>query len=411
MTHAFFPGRMLFLMTLFAVVFSSCKKQDQTYIPTSPVLFEGTTYWECTSIEVNPDTVTIYYLFTLNQTGNTLFGEVMVRDSAELIEGIIQGKVDQKNLWFTADFKTDAYDFSFKGQWDDASGIPEIAGTLESSLSGPNGNDTVPLVLVQVSDYQLPEIFPDNPYVFRKVNASSHPGDSAVIFIHGMTGDLTHWDEIIDGLTPEFKEKHDVYVFQYNWKDSININGRILYDSIQAAGLTNPMIVAHSMGGLVSRAYIARGGEVALLVALGTPHLGSPLANMSKIFVFAGFPGPRDMMPDGPFIQGLLLNPHDMENRSKYVLFAGQMKGKYKWVKWRLKWVWAEDYYILVDKLGYDAFALFGNPPNDGLVPVTSGLFEGYDVRERKPLLEWVDHRNLRTPSIATEVMEYINGL
>ena len=123
------------------------------------------------------------------------------------------------------------------------------------------------------------------------------------------------------------------------------------------------------------------------------------------------YPGSQDLRPDGGFIQNLLLNTNDIQNRGKYVLFGGQMKGKFKIVNWKLKWVWSEDYYDMVDKVGYDAFVLFGSPPNDGLVPITSGFFEGYNVLERKPLLEWVDHKNLRNPAISTEVQIYINNL
>ena len=403
--------KLVLLLAGLGFLVSSCKKDEETYTPSNEPLFEGTTYWECTSIEINPDTIKSLYLFTLIQNGNTLLGEVMVRDSAELREGVITGVVNQDSIFLIADFDTDACDFLFRGIVEDSSGQLVLSGLLETSPSSLNGNDQVLLIICPVSDGIAPQIFPDNPYVFRKISSSAHPGDSSVIFVHGMTGDLTNWDEIINLLSPEFKEKHDIYVFQYNWKDSIMINGRILYDSIRAAGLTNPIIVAHSMGGLVSRAYIAKGGDIARLVALGTPHLGTPLANMSKLFVFAGFPGPRDMMPEGVFIQSLLANSHDIDGRSKYVVFGGEMKGSFKIVKWRLKWVWAENYYILIDKLGYDAFHLFGNPPNDGLVPVSSGLFEGYNLLERKPIMEWVDHRNLRTPTIAVEVMEYINGI
>jgi pimeloyl-ACP methyl ester carboxylesterase len=178
-----------------------------------------------------------------------------------------------------------------------------------------------------------------------------------------------------------------------------------------AAGINHPILVAHSMGGLVARAYVAKGGEIAKLVTLGTPHLGSPLAKLADIICFMNYPGSQDIKPDGGFIQGMLTNANDIQNRGKYVLFVGQMKGKFKIIKLKLKWVWEEDYYETIDKVGYYAFYMFSKPPNDGLVPIPSGYFEGYNVLERKPLLEWVDHRNLRNPEIATEVMDYINGL
>ena len=43
------------------------------------------------------------------------------------------------------------------------------------------------------------------------------------------------------------------------------------------------MIVAHSMGGLVARAYLRRhgGAQVARVITLGTPHHGTALANLA----------------------------------------------------------------------------------------------------------------------------------
>ncbi|MBN1198195.1 MAG: hypothetical protein JXA23_02505 [Bacteroidales bacterium] len=397
-----------FIFTVAAL--SSCKKSNTTITQQEP-MFEGLTYWECTMMELDPDTISHLYLFSINQTGIILSGEAVVRDSTDLIQGTISGEVLQDSVFVTADFGDDRFDFVFRGILESDTSSPSLAGSLQSQLLLGSGSDNQPVIISASLDFRCPDFFPTNSYVFSKVNTSDHPGDSAVIFIHGMTGDLTHWNDIIALLTADFKKKHDVYLFQYNWKDSIMINGKALYDSVTAAGLTNPIIVAHSMGGLVARAYISRGGETARLVALGTPHLGTPLATLSKILCFVDFPGCRDMAPQASFIQGLLSNYHDINSRNRYVVFGGQMKGSFRIVKYRLKWVWVETYYDLVDKAGYDAFVLFQSPANDGLVPVTSGLFEGYDILERKPILEWVDHRNLRNPAIAEEVMAYINAL
>jgi len=50
----------------------------------------------------------------------------------------------------------------------------------------------------------------------------------------------------------------------------------------QAAGSPRAIIVAHSMGGLASRAYLRRFGaaRVARVITLGTPHHGTALANL-----------------------------------------------------------------------------------------------------------------------------------
>jgi pimeloyl-ACP methyl ester carboxylesterase len=409
---SFFSCKLVLIAILFSfVLFSACKKEKDNASPVIEVTFDGITYWECVSVEVIPDTIVHYYTFSLEQNGSLLSGNVMVRDSSELINGTISGKVISDSIYIDADFASDEYDFKFRGIVDVSSGTAELSGSFQTSDASINGNDQFLLMITQVTENFAPQFLPNNPYVFRKVHSSNHPNDYPVIFIHGMTGDLTHWDEVISNLSPAFLDKHDVYVYQYNWKDSIMINGKILYDSVMAAGMTNPIIVAHSMGGLVSRAYISRGGPIYRLVALGTPHLGTDLARLTNLFIFSGFPGPRDMAPASSFIQKLTNNSNDINSRGKYVVFSGQMKGGFKIVSGRLKWVWAESYYNLTDKLGYNAFSLYGKPSNDGLVPNTSALFQGYTVLERKPVLEWVDHRNLRTPGISTEIMSYINSL
>ncbi len=68
-------------------------------------------------------------------------------------------------------------------------------------------------------------------------------------------------------------------------------------------GAGRVVLVAHSMGGLVSRAYIARLGgaeRVERLVTIGSPHHGSELARLA-IGRCA-----RDMIPDGPWLSGLV---------------------------------------------------------------------------------------------------------
>jgi triacylglycerol lipase len=83
-------------------------------------------------------------------------------------------------------------------------------------------------------------------------------------------------------------------------------------------GAARVILVGHSMGGLVARAYLQRYGEsrVAGLVTLGTPHQGSRLAHI-------GYgENARQMRPDSPWLQTLasptpvvdtvvIYSPHD----------------------------------------------------------------------------------------------------
>jgi pimeloyl-ACP methyl ester carboxylesterase len=74
----------------------------------------------------------------------------------------------------------------------------------------------------------------------------------------------------------------DLYVFPYDWRKDIALTALLLDQKIesikQQTGSSKVDIVAHSMGGLVARNYIAdagRAGKVKRLFVLGTPHLGA----------------------------------------------------------------------------------------------------------------------------------------
>ncbi len=66
-------------------------------------------------------------------------------------------------------------------------------------------------------------------------------------------------------------------LYDYDWRLGIDGLGRAFADRVKAESMDSVMIVAHSMGGLVSRAALALPGmeKVARLVLLGTPNYGS----------------------------------------------------------------------------------------------------------------------------------------
>ena len=97
---------------------------------------------------------------------------------------------------------------------------------------------------------------------------------------------VTHsFDGLIDELASGgYTEGTDLFVFPYDWRKS-SADAAILLDSKIAAilsqtGASRVDIVAHSMGGLVAKDYIAHHGAglIDKLIFLGTPHLGAPKA-------------------------------------------------------------------------------------------------------------------------------------
>ncbi|MDO8570791.1 MAG: hypothetical protein Q7R97_04370, partial [Candidatus Daviesbacteria bacterium] len=74
----------------------------------------------------------------------------------------------------------------------------------------------------------------------------------------------------------------DLFIFPYDWRKDIALIAPLLDQKIDAVktqtGATKVDIVAHSMGGLVARNYIAdanKASKVRKLITLGTPHLGA----------------------------------------------------------------------------------------------------------------------------------------
>ncbi len=132
-----------------------------------------------------------------------------------------------------------------------------------------------------------------------------------IILVHGASGDrkinsLNYWYGWTNGdMAPagaqlgrlnqnDMKNKFRVYRYVYDSRRLISDNGtefahfvNQLYQSNPAFGERQVVIMAHSMGGLVTRYALntdsAFRSKVHRVITLGTPHLGSPLANPSWI--------------------------------------------------------------------------------------------------------------------------------
>ena len=382
-----------------------CKKNASD--PVAEANIAGT--WECVS--ENSLLQGHYYQLELFQNVTAFTGEAVARVDSLSHSGLISGSLSEGNLILTGTFSSGALSFRFTAYVAPGTVPTAILGKFYIPSRVKNGKELATDVYLRRTLSKINcNALPDNPYKFIQVLSTPNPTGPPVIFVHGMDATLKCWDTLIMNLSAEFKLKHNVYAFQYDWKDSITVNGRVLRDSVAARGLVNPILIGHSMGGLVSRAYIASGGTITKLVTLGTPHLGTPLVSLINLVCMANFPGPRQMYPYTGFIPNMLHNPLDIANRSKYWVIAGQMTdqldntGHYQWLP-----AWAAS----IDRIGYDAFLLFGPPPNDGLVPVNSANFDTLNVPVNRPLplQQWVDHFNLIQPGRAPQVLQFIYSL
>lgn len=356
--------------------------------------------------------LTYNYGLEIKVDNGQLTGTIVIIDSVAKHYGNLAGTVSGSSITVNADFPNDLYyDFRFQGTKED----DIIFGKLYFVNLGDAGIDTFDVALVKSLNEVLSYIPVSEPneYIFKTVFTTPSPAGPPVIFVHGMGGKMTEWDSILANLDASFKSRHNVYCYQYNWQDSVMINGRILKDFVVSYGLVDPILIAHSMGGLVSRAYVANGGQITKLVTLGSPHLGSVLANLVFLRSDLDTPGPKDMKPNGQFITTMITNPLDVANRKKYYCIAGRMGGHFSTTP-PYKWIWNEPYYKDVLNgivcTGWQLLLPYGQ--NDGLVNESSALFEGGGVNLVFPGPQlYIDHMHLVYPSLAPTIMDYIRDL
>ena len=87
-----------------------------------------------------------------------------------------------------------------------------------------------------------------------------------------------------------YEEDKDLFVFPYDWRFSNTKTAELLNKKINRimldTGAEQVDIVAHSMGGIVTKTLIKDYGSVKInkVVFLGTPHLGSPKGTKTLVF-------------------------------------------------------------------------------------------------------------------------------
>ena len=125
-----------------------------------------------------------------------------------------------------------------------------------------------------------------------KVSAAIGQAQNILLFVHGIIGDTESMVKCVRLRTGESNllQKNDLILsFDYeNLQTTIEENATFLKQRLMDSGLTeghtkNLTIVAHSMGGLVSRWFIEKlGGNkiTSRLVMLGTPNNGTPWADV-----------------------------------------------------------------------------------------------------------------------------------
>jgi len=112
---------------------------------------------------------------------------------------------------------------------------------------------------------------------------TANKNSKVLLMVHGWLSNSERWVKFMQNFNSQEEQMYTEYwAFSYNSSWSIESNARALAEALELhANDAEIDIVAHSMGGLVSRSMLETyGGDkhVNRLVTLGTPHEGSPLA-------------------------------------------------------------------------------------------------------------------------------------
>ncbi len=154
----------------------------------------------------------------------------------------------------------------------------EVWLNLEKALLSRNDNYLDDLLMTEFGEPDMTKTLVLPTDIFRKIKVTS--------FVE---------EDFFDGLIKEleeggYKEGEDLFVFPYDWRldirdivdnsyTSLNKSLKDMIDEIlEKTGSEKIDIVAHSMGGLISKYYIKNYGQdkVDDFIDITTPHLGSP---------------------------------------------------------------------------------------------------------------------------------------
>lgn len=170
-------------------------------------------------------------------------------------------------------------------------------------------------------------------------------GRTPVVLVHGMTGYPQEFEEIVASLDAA---RFEPWLVQYpsGWElePVADYVARGLVELSHALEVERVCLVAHSMGGVVSRrtlAFLAERGHPELVrgfVTLASPLGGIPGAAAGASFSPIQVPSWHSLVPDGPFMTGQYVAP--LSRGTRYALF----------------------------------FAFDGEHGGDGVVPLTSQL-------------------------------------
>ncbi len=155
-----------------------------------------------------------------------------------------------------------------------------------------------------------------------------------VLFVHGISGSGHDWLYLIEQLN---RERFQPWIVQYPSGMRLGLLSQSLSQSVNELKATydfkNMVVIAHSMGGLVSRGFIneqqARGNANAFIdtfITVSTPWLGHNAASQGVRHAPVAVPSWFDMVPSSPYLTSLHEQPLP-SHMNYYLLFSHKGKG------------------------------------------------------------------------------------
>lgn len=154
-----------------------------------------------------------------------------------------------------------------------------------------------------------------------------------VVFVHGINGTALDFEPVLDGLD---RDRYQPWVLQYPSGVDLDIISNYFLRALDTLherhGFGQVMIVAHSMGGVMTRAMVLkatrqpRPWSLSLVVTVASPLLGMPSAAQGVEHSPIVVPSWRDLAPGSDFLTDLHANewPRDVPWQLVFTYRSGQ---------------------------------------------------------------------------------------
>jgi len=177
--------------------------------------------------ETQPDRPDDMCYLNIVQAGSSVSGEVLFLTSATPVKANFTGEVtgNVMNISFT-DPDT-GHIISFNMTYNDILQSSAADDHTVSAIWRNSTNSTTDDMSFSSLEEELDQIdtTKTNTYFLEKNGGTGTP----VILVHGMTGSAERWDEWLPFLKSNgFYDKHEVWLYQYDWKAHISESGKDL---------------------------------------------------------------------------------------------------------------------------------------------------------------------------------------